>query len=570
MTARPSPTSGGAPATAVAPRSTPSSRPTAALVIAAAGALLVGLGPLLGLVSAESSAAFTAWPALLVLALLPPALALALLRTGRSTAAAAVLVGAAALAPGRLALDVQFLVDAGLAARPELLRLEVIDAGAPGAGLWLLLAGHVAALVAGVLAAGERGDEETASGPLALGLLAGVLGAVGVLLTPFTSADPFLLPRAALDSPVAVLVGGLLLAVALPTTAAYAAGSGDREFARGGLLGLAAALAAVVLPPLIAVAALPTAGITTGPLLGLGAVVALVVLAWAPRRTADAGDDLRLPALTRLHRTAGLLALVAGVLAVVGALTPLLRMPAGLSDPTEYPGRMLWPAGLVLVAVGAALQLRSAERVRPVLAAVWAVVPMAAAGALGSVFAGLQVGARAGAGAWAVGLAVVPAAAAVVVAAVAGAVERDDVDLTEIAMRRAVLVPVLVALVPAAGAFAFPVLTAPGYAPPGIFTDFDTASWGLVVGLVAVVGAAVLAPMCRPPRAAALLAGAALVVAVRVAELPITAGRVDGSTPGVGTWCGLGAIVVLLVAAAVAGRRPEPGGTGADRTSRRL
>ncbi|MER7082616.1 hypothetical protein ABT308_31025, partial [Saccharopolyspora kobensis] len=64
--------------------------------------------------------------------------------------------------------------------------------------------------------------------------------------------------------------------------------------------------------------------------------------------------------------------------------------------------------------------------------------------------------------------------------------------------------------------------------------------------------AAVLAPMCRPPRAAALLCGAALVVAVRVLEYPLTAERLPGSEPGTGLWFGIAGVLALLVSAAAA------------------
>jgi hypothetical protein len=189
----------------------------------------------------------------------------------------------------------------------------------------------------------------------------------------------------------------------------------------------------------------------------------------------------------------------------------------------------------------------------------WAVVPLAAAGSLDAVFTAVQAaGAGAGLGAWAAGASVLLAAIAAVLAAIAGAVERDDVDLTEMAMRRLVLVPSLVALVLGAGAFSLPVLTAPGYSAPGVFTDFGTTSWGLVLALAAVVGATALAPMCRPGQAAALLCGAALLVGVRALEFPLTAERLPGTAAGLGLWFGLGCVVVLLGTALAARTTAEP------------
>lgn len=562
VTARPDLPSGGSSAPATNPQPVfPQLR--AAMAVSVVGAALVGLGPLIGLVAPSASAAFLSWPLLLVLALLPAGLAAAFVRRGRLVTAAAVLVGPAVLAPGRLVLDAQFVADPGLAARPELLKLASLDVFSPSIGVWLLLAGHVATIAAGFLAVRGIGPGDEVSGGHRQGLLAlvlcvSVLAAVGVLMAPFVSDDPYLLPKPALDAPLVVLIGSVLLAVGVPTAAGYLAGSVDQDFARGGLLGLAAGLAGVVVPPLIAAAVLVEVSFSWGPLLGLVAAFALVALAMPIGRTrsGEVGEDLRLPALNRLITTAAVLALVAGALTVLAALAPQVEMPYGLRDPSPYPARMLWPAGIVLLLVGAGLLVpRLALRVRPLLAVVWVLVPLAATSVLDAVFTAVQAaGADAGIGAWSAGVAVLLAAAAAIVAAVAGAVERDEVDLTEIAMRRPVLIPALVSLVLGAVAFSLPVVTAPDYSAPGVFTEFGTTSWGLLIALASVVAAAVLAPMCRPPRAAALLCGAAVVVAVRVLEYPLTAERLPGSAPGTGLWFGVAGVLVLLVSAVAASR----------------
>ncbi|MEB3368864.1 hypothetical protein [Saccharopolyspora mangrovi] len=570
MTARPDLPSGSSAsadsARATDPRPTlgTSARLRAAIVLAFLGAALTGIGPLLGLTSPAVPAAYPAWPLLLVLALLVPVLAAAFARAGKPVAAAAVLVGPAAFAPGRLGQDVQFAADAGLAARPELLQTTSLLTFEPGVGWWLLAAGHVFALLAGVLAtwrARESGAGSHRQGLLAMALCAGVLGAVAVLMAPFASDDPYLPAETALDGPLPVLIGSALLAVAVPCAAGLLAGSTDPEFARGGLLGVALSLVAVVVPPLVSVLVLDELNFAWGPLLGLLAALALLVLSVVAGRgeRAENVDDLRLPALTRLLTLAGVFALLAGAVAVLAALTPHVAMPYGLRDPSEYPARMLLPAGILLVLVGAGMLLpKVAPLLRPVLTVLWAVVPLAAAGSLDAVFTAVQAGAGAALGAWAAGLSVLLAAVAAVLAAIAGAVERDDVDLTEMAMRRLVLVPSLVALVLGAGAFSLPVLTAPDYSAPGVFTDFGTTSWGLVLALAAVVGATVLAPMCRPAQAAALLCGAALLVAVRALEFPLTAGRLPGAAAGLGLWFAVGAAVVLLGTALAARATAEP------------
>ncbi|MBB5154866.1 hypothetical protein [Saccharopolyspora phatthalungensis] len=568
MTARPDlpPGDSSAPAMSPQPNLDLPMRLRVAIVVAGAGALLVGLGPLLGLVEPSAPAAYPAWPLLLVLALLAPVLAVVFARLGRLGTAAAVLVGPAALAPGRLVLDLQFVVDAGLATRPELLRVDSLDAEAPSTGVWLLIAGHVAGIVAGILAVRsiEHGDEGTGShrqGLLTLVLCAGVIAAVGVLMAPFVSDDPYLLPKAALDGPLLVLIGGVLLAVGVPSAAGFLAGSADPEFARGGLLGVAAALAGVVVPPLVSAAVLEQVQFAWGPVLGLVAAVALVVLAVPAGRAESAGqaEDLRLPALTRLITLSAVFALVAGALAVLAAAAPQVQMPIGLRDPSPYPARMLWPAGLLLLSLGVGLLLpRASGWLRPMLPVVWVVVPFASAGVLDAVFTAVQAtDAHVGIGAWAAGIAVLFAGLAATIAAIAGAVERDDVDLTEMSMHRLVLFPSLVALLLGAGAFSLPVVTAPDYTAPGVFAAFETTSWGLVIALAAVVGAAVLAPMCRPARAAALLCGAALVVAVRALEYPLTAERLPDSAPGLGLWFGVACVLVLLGSALAAARAPR-------------
>ncbi|WP_175547925.1 hypothetical protein [Saccharopolyspora flava] len=570
MTARPdlpsgSSASASAPATNPQPTLGTPARLRAAIGLALLGAALTGLGPLLGLTSPAVPAAYPAWPLLLVLGLIAPVLAAVFARRGRPVVAAALLVGPAAFAPGRLGQDVQFAADAGMAARPELLRATSLLNFEPGLGWWLLAAGHLLVLVAGVL--GTWGTRESGAGShrqglLAMALCAGVLGAVAVLMAPFSSDDPYLPAETALDGPLPVLIGSALLAVAVPCAAGLLAGSTDAEFARGGLLGVAFSLIAVSVPPLVSVLVLDVITFAWGPLLGLLAAAALLVLAVRAGRgePAEDVDDLRLPALTRLLTLAGVFALLAGAVAVLAALTPHVAMPYGLRDPSEYPARVLLPAGILLVLVGAGMLLpKLALTLRPVLTVLWAVVPLAAAGSLDAVFTAVQVaGAGAGLGAWAAGLSVLLAAVAAVLAALAGAVERDDVDLTEMAMRRLVLVPSLVALVLGAGAFSLPVLTAPDYSAPGVFTDFGTTSWGLVLALAAVVGATVLAPMCRPGPAAALLCGAALLVAVRALEFPLTAGRLPGAAPGLGLWCAIGCAVVLLGTALAARTTAEP------------
>jgi hypothetical protein len=68
-----------------------------------------------------------------------------------------------------------------------------------------------------------------------------------------------------------------------------------------------------------------------------------------------------------------------------------------------------------------------------------------------------------------------------------------------------------------------------------------------------VLAATVLAPRCRPVRAAALLLGAAGVVVVRLLELPLEIGATPGARTGSALLLVVACLVLLLVAAGLAG-----------------
>ncbi|MBA8822725.1 hypothetical protein FHX42_000054 [Saccharopolyspora lacisalsi] len=551
-----------------------SNRLGVAVTLAGIGALLTGLAVLFGLVRPAAPPVFTSWPLLLVLAALPPLSAAAFARAQRPVSAAALLVGPAALAVGRLVVDVQLVVDAGLAARPALLLPRTLTALTPSVGVWLLLAGHVVTVLAGVLAFGAVGGDHSASagrvsagatrrpGLLTAVLLVTIPTAAGFLVKSFASDDPYLVPKSAVEAPLPVLSGCLLLAVALPVASGFLVDLAAPAFARGGLLGLAFATAGVSVPPLSAALLVRDLSPSWGAVVGTVGAVLLGLLAVPAGRgnTRERLGEVRLPSLRGLLLSAALLSTLAGLLAAGGALLPQLHMPAGAPDVTPYSARMSAPAGAVLILLGAGLcHPRLAERVRPALAVGWVLVPLASAPTLETVLATTQAtGAEVGFGAWASGLAVLPAALAGSVAAVAGGVERDEVDLTERSARRDLIVPAVLAALLALGAFSLPVMRAPGYTPPGVFTDFSTTSWGLVAALAAVLGAVGLAPVCRPRRVVALLSGAAAVVLLRVLELPLTAGRVADPVPGTGLWFGLGCVVLLGAAIGVVLRRDEP------------
>ncbi len=213
---------------------------------------------------------------------------------------------------------------------------------------------------------------------------------------------------------------------------------------------------------------------------------------------ADTGDepaDLSLPAQSRLHLVTGVLGLVAAGAALVGADTSLFSLPADFPHPPDIASRPLIPAAVVIAVCAIGMLVpRWAAAVRPAFAVAWVAVPIAGTGVFDTALTATQIdGVRLGPGLWATGLAVLAALAAACCAGLAGGVERDDVDLTSVSWQPLVLAPGAAAALLAFGAFGFPVLAATGYTPPGLWSDFRFASWGLVFGLVAVIAAALLA-----------------------------------------------------------------------------
>ncbi|MDU0293154.1 hypothetical protein [Saccharothrix longispora] len=525
-----------------------------------AGSLLGAAAPLVGVVDAGAPPAFTAWPLLAVLAFAPTALAAVLLARGHQVSAAASLIAPAVFAVGRLLVDLQVLVDPLDTARPELFRPATLDAPTPAAGVWLLLAGHVLLVTAGALAATTLAEPDARAerARFVLPAVAGLLAGAGLFAAPFTSTDALVPARGPLDSPTLPMLGGLLLVVAAPVLAVIAASATTPEARRGGLLGLAAALVTVALPPVATALATDRVGPAAGPFLVLAAAA---LLTWSQRdRATDRATDRAadraagraepgLPGLRRLHTVAGALGLVAAAAAVVGALTDQLVLPVGLPAPTDYAARLLWPAAVAVGVLGAALLARGAAR--PAFAVATATVPLAAAGALDAVFAATRVDAvQPGPGTWFTVVAALAALAAAVTAALAGAVERDEAGTASGEAPLPLIAGALIAALLAVGAFALPVIEARDYAPITAF-GLRVGSWGLLVALVTVLAAAALALRARPGNGAALLLGAAAVTGTRALEYPLTAARAAGAEPGPGLWLALAATAALLVTAAV-------------------
>ncbi|WP_016696974.1 hypothetical protein [Actinoalloteichus spitiensis] len=555
-----------------------------ALLVAAAGGVLVALAPVVGVTDGGHGPAYASWPWMAVTGLLVPAVALLLVSRGRQVAARWMLLGPSLVALGRLVLDAQVVVEPALAARPELFLLDTLDPVSPSAGLVLSLAGSALVLLAGLLAlpgpgggdGGARlvdgfGGEQRASsgspGLLALVLCVSVAAAAGVLTRPFESETPYLLPSGALEGAGWERLGLVVVAVAVVLAATLAATSASGESVLGGLVGAALAVVWFEVPVLLAGLLGEDLRVAWGPVVALLAAALLAVLGFATGLRAAGPTEARrsdtvvLPGSAGLRRAAGLAGLAAGAAALLAATGRQLVVVTAADQPPEYPARLLVPAGLLVAGLSIAMLVpRWSAAVRPVLVVAWTAVPLAVTSALEPVLMALDYpGVELGAGAWASMASVPLAVLAGVLALAAGAGERDDVDLSERTVNQVLAVPVAMALLWSVGAFGLPVLTGQDFAAAGLWNDFRVASLGLVVVLIAVVVAAALAPFSRPGQAVGLLLGASALLALRMLELPLTAARVADGAPGAGLWLAGCCLVSLVVGAVLAGRSRRNG-----------
>ncbi|HEU5471583.1 MAG TPA: hypothetical protein VFV67_13095 [Actinophytocola sp.] len=610
-----------------------------ALLISALGAGLTVYGLNLGLVADAPAAGFSAMPLLAGLAVLPVVLALVAVFLGRPVVASGVLIGFGLLAPGRALMDLQLARDALLVSRPEVLVPTNLAPLSAGTGLWVLLAGYVAAAVAGLLVVGSAGavpgsayaeelddgnglpdtsddygadaygaPADAPAGPdpagapgsagglpggagssarsvsaaavpasagarwlagaskakrassrrylIGWGVVCSTVAAVGLLLPPFRSGNAFQLALDIIGSPALARTGGLVVIGTLVLGSMFATGTMPSALAKGTTLGLLVGVAGVTMPAIVAGLVVDRLDPTVGPYLALGAVglLVVVVFVWPRTRVPHEEPELRLEA-RRLHLVTGLLGLGTGLAALAGGFGTLLVVETGIDRPDSFANRQLVPAGIIVGLLGAVMLIRgAAAAVRPALAVAVASVLLVGAGTLDAALtgAGVSQAVHVGAGTWFTGFAMMLAVAAAILAGIAGAAEREDLDLTERGVNIAVAVPGTAAVLFAFGAFGLPAIRAPEFVAPGIWSEFRLSSWGLLLGLVVVIAVAVLAPVSRPSRAAALLLGAAVVVGVHLLEFPLTSGRVEQAVAAQGTWLSAAALVALVVAAVVA------------------
>jgi hypothetical protein len=535
--------------------------------LAAAGGLLLAIGPLLGVVDGAEPA-YTSWPLLALLALLPPVVAGVLLMRGRPFVAAGLIAAVGVFAFGRLLSDLQLVFAPMSVARPELFRPTTLIAVTPSAGLWVLLAGHVLVIAGGLLAAGRAGmpaDESEPAGLVALHVITAAWATVGLLGKPFTSSDPFQLDRGPWDLPVLGLTGGLLVALAAPLATALAASSPDPDTRQGGVLGVSLALLGVVLPWLVAGTVVSGLGISAGPVIALLAALALPALPLLARLVRllrgkrDDTRDLALPSIRRMHTAAGLLSVVAAVFMLIGAVVPQLELTTGGEAPELASAKLLWPAGLAFGVLGLALLVPSiAAAVRPALFLGYFAMQLAAAGATQPVVAASQAGiAQPGAGFWLMVAEFPLGLLALICAGLAGAVERENTEpgrRQELPMTE--LGAVLLAGLLAAAALALPTVRSAAYTAPTLIPDADPAvSWALLSSLGFLRIGLVVALRSWPARGAAVLRGAGLLRVVGGVGLPLTEDRFEGDVERPGTWLALVAVGALAVVGGLSGAR---------------
>lgn len=608
-----------------------------ALCVSAVASVLLVCGSLLPVVDGAEPG-FASTPVLVVLAVLPVVVAAACALRGRIAVGVGVLVGVAALAPGRAVLDLQFTTDPSRALRPELYLPSDLQAHAPTAGLWLLVAGHAVAVLAGLLAlrarpgAGQEGEPtftepeesdgtagEDSSGTtvadvdpatvpgsgggrpmrrLAAVVVVAIVAAVGVLMQPFSSEYVYLLAQNAFEGPTVAMAGFLLIAAALPLAAAVAVSSADHALSRGALYGLAVGGLSLVVPALWSGIAVESLGLGAGPVVALAGLVGLVVVGGLPAPSADTARnddpaDVQLPGSVRLLTATGVLAVITGVLAVLGALTRQIETQ-GPVDPPDSPARWtLLAAGIVVGLLGTAMFVpRWAVRTRPVLSVSWVAVVLTGAAVLDTAVTATGTAggvATAGQGVVWTWVAMLAAAVTACCCVIAGAAERDDAEDTvdavdakgavdavdtaaplntaadtgpadtDGARRGGRPVGLIVALILtgllAVVAFGLPVFTARDYEPSGLWTHFGTPSWGLLGSVLVVLGALALVPWSRPGAAVGALCGVGVVLATHAASFPLVRGEIAGVAPGPGFWFAFAALIAVLAAAMAAALR---------------
>lgn len=581
---------------------TSSSGVTLAVALALLSGLALAASPWIGVVRAVDPAQdvlaaatpVALWTAAFALAV--PVLAVVALARGAVAVSGALVAGNGAIAVGLAVGDFQLWTDALDANRFELFRLDSAAPLEATAGAYVVFGGHALAVLAGVIgllvvqkagladgygsAGSVERDGRATAGRIGAGLtIVVVLAAVGIvaaLFAPaFHSENPIILVTPILGADGVVAAGAGALGAALLVVIAASLSSISPPVASGALLGAGAALLGVfggrLLGGLVSDERLtPAAGTVWGAACALALVVAAAAIPLvdrvrddrslrefdapaAARRSSDAAQS----SSTRWHIYAGLSALAAAALAVGGIFLPVLEISDGLPQVQIVAVRSVGVAAAVVGICAVWLLLSEfAATVRPVVAVVWAAIPLTVAALTQPVLLAAEVpGVAVGTGMLVLWLAAFVAAGSALVAWCAGSAEREDIETpaAETPDRLRTAVGVLAALAFTAG-FALPLrsgtdsnYTSTSFA--GLPWDID--AWGQLLAATVCGVAIVVSLQARPPRAVALWVGVALLAGVHLVSFALTRGVIDHSKAGPGIPATVVGLVLSLVAIAL-------------------
>lgn len=582
----------------------PGSIANVAVAASAVGALLVAVSPALTVARAAAgespgpigTAAFIAT----VAAFAAPLLAAIAVFRRQWEWSGGILAGAGLMSIGFVLLDTDLFRDAINANRFELFRPETAASLTPGAGAYCVLAGHTLGVIAGVLGMivaaraamldgygqsddGHSNDTESAgratavrAGAVASSLVAATAVVVVVMLfrTAWNSVDPVIVAGPAIEAAWTALAAALALSAAIGIVVAAALASSSTLVAGGAIVGAACALFGLVGSRFVAGVA--DEGLEPTPATTTAAVAALVLLvagaglpalvAYRERRalTRDAAErrfgDLvaGVPSVGRWHAIAGSAGIGTAVLVGVGALLPILSVPAGRVAPDVLATRIALVAAVVLLVASVWLLLSEfAVTVRPAVGVLCGAVVMAAAALLHATVEGQQVSdVGVGPGSILISIGVFAAASTGLLTWIAGSSEREDIDLSaESETDRRLLVAGAVAAAMSVVALGVPLYTGPNASATSFALPWGWDAWGQALFGIVVVATVIVAARSRPARAAALLVGAAIGMGIYLAGWPLTIGRIAGASVGFGVPMATMAVLLLASTAFLAVRR---------------
>ncbi len=568
-----------------------------AVAAAAVGALLVAVSPALTVARAADSpgpigaAALVATVAVCTVPLLA---AIAVFRRMWEWAGG-LLAGAGLMSIGFVLLDTDLFRDAINANRFELFRPETAAALTPGPGAYCVLAGHALGVVAGVLGMvmlsraamldgyGQTDDPESAgratavrAGAVAsLGVAAAAVVVVVLLFrTAWNSVDPVIVAGPAIEAAWTALAAALALGAAVGIVVAAALASSAILVAGGAIVGAGCSLLGLFGSRFVA--GVVDDRLESTPATTIAAVAALVLLiagaglpalvAYRERRaqTRDADShrpvDLfaGVPSVGRWHAIAGSAGIGTAVLVGVGALLPILSVPAGRAAPDVFATRVALVAAVVLLIASVWLLLSEfALTVRPAVGVLCGAVVMAAAAVLDATVEGQQVSdVGVGPGSILISIGVLAAASTGLLTWIAGSAEREDIDLSaEVDVDRRLLVAGSVAATVSVVALGVPLYSGPNASATSFALPWGWDAWGQALFGVVVVMTVIVAARSRPARAAALVVGAAAGMGIYLASWPLTIGRIAGASVDFGVPIATLAVLLLASTAFLAVRR---------------